>query len=79
MIVRRFKVPAKANHTSSMLEAYSQILYTWVGLKAGEWIGWRCYNVNECEMELRKPGQKNQRSDVSACNRIWKKWFAGKI
>jgi len=38
--VRRFKVPGKANHTSKLGEAYSQILCTWVGRKAGEWNDW---------------------------------------
>jgi len=65
--VRRFKVPAKANCTSILVEAnYSQTLCTWVGHIAGEWNGWGWYNENECEMEVRNPGQESQRIDVNA-------------
>ena len=72
--VRRFKVPAKANQ-STMMEAYSQTLWTWVGRNTGEWKGREWYNENECEMEVRKPGQKSQRWDVKAWNRLSRKWF----
>ena len=61
--VRRFKMPAKANHTSRLVGAYSQTLCTWVGRTAGGWNGCGWYSGNKCKMEVRKPGQKSQRSD----------------
>jgi len=74
-MVRSFKVPAKANHTNRLVEAYSHALCTWVGRKAGEWNGWGWYTENKCEMAIRKPGQKSQRSDANAWNRLRRKWL----
>ena len=67
---------------SILMEAYSQTLWTWVGRNAGEWNGRGCYNENECEMEIQKPGQKSQRRDVKAWNRLsigndlWNRWVS---
>ena len=47
------------------MEAYSQTLSTWVGRNAGKWNDREWYNENEYEMEVRKPDQKSQRSDVN--------------
>ena len=69
--VRRFKVPAKANHT---MEAYSQTMCTWVGHKAGEWNGCGWYDKNESDIEVWKLGRNSQRSDVK-CLQPPNDWF----
>jgi len=79
MIVKKFKVPAKA-----IIEVYWWRLIlrhcTWVGRKAGEWNDWGWYTYeNECAMEVRNPSQKCQKRDVSAWNRLRRKRLVEEI
>ena len=63
--VRRFKVPAIANHKSILMEAYSQTLWTRVGRDAGEWNGRGWYNENEFEMEVQKEFKLDWIADIT--------------